>query len=294
LFVLDYSLFERLIYNLVVNYDVFGNVGHQSLTRLYMDLIRMEAEELFLAFLPPSQRIKLRNSWYVGGPLTDIKLRYVFPIIDNSVPTGVVFHNQADAKAEFVQQLLNKHLPPKVRGRPDPISWRLLRFDDLQTVQKLTAPEQALRRIASIKAADATPFARFLPDLAVLLIRGKDGHSIIYSMIHNREHTNISWILGESERFAPQEDTLTIETGVLGAYPNMFFVLRETDIDRFATTVSNLKSTTDYEQLVSAFGVRRSNKEFWSVFDEVNSIHHAGDPVRSGALDLTRYALDTK
>ena len=57
LFVLDYPLLERLVYNLVVNYDVFGNIGHQSLTRLYMDLIRMEAEELFLAFLPPSQRV---------------------------------------------------------------------------------------------------------------------------------------------------------------------------------------------------------------------------------------------
>jgi hypothetical protein len=68
LFVLDYSLFERLVYNLVVNYDVFGNVGHQALTRLYMDLIRMEAEELFLSFLPPSQRLGLRQSWYRGGP----------------------------------------------------------------------------------------------------------------------------------------------------------------------------------------------------------------------------------
>ena len=57
LFVLDYPLLERLVYNLVVNYDVFGNIGHQSLTRLYMDMIRMEAEELFLAFLPPSQRV---------------------------------------------------------------------------------------------------------------------------------------------------------------------------------------------------------------------------------------------
>ena len=62
LFVLDYPLLERLVYNLVVNYDVFGNIGHQALTRLYMDLIRMEAEELFLAFLPPSQRLGLRES----------------------------------------------------------------------------------------------------------------------------------------------------------------------------------------------------------------------------------------
>jgi hypothetical protein len=76
LFVLDYPLLERLVYNLVVNYDVFGNVGHQALTRLYMDLIRMEAEELFLTFLPPSQRVGPRKSWYRGGLLTELKLRY--------------------------------------------------------------------------------------------------------------------------------------------------------------------------------------------------------------------------
>ena len=98
LFVLDYSLLERLVYNLVVNYDVFGNIGHQSLTRLYMDLIRMEAEELFLAFMPPSQRVNLRNAWYRGGPFTDIKLRYVFPLVNSSAPTGVVYRNEANAK----------------------------------------------------------------------------------------------------------------------------------------------------------------------------------------------------
>ena len=79
-FVLDYPLFERLVYNLVVNFDVFGNVGHQVLTRVYMDLIRMEAEELFLSFLPPSQRQRLRRDWYQGSLLTDVKLNYVFPL----------------------------------------------------------------------------------------------------------------------------------------------------------------------------------------------------------------------
>jgi hypothetical protein len=66
---------------------------HQALTRLYMDLIRMEAEELFLSFLPPSQRMGLRQSWYRGGPLTDLKLRYVFPLVNDTAPTGIVYRN---------------------------------------------------------------------------------------------------------------------------------------------------------------------------------------------------------
>ena len=294
LLVLDYSLFERLIYNLVVNYDVFGNVGHQSLTRLYMDLIRMEAEELFLAFLPPAERTSLRNSWYVGGVLTEVKLRYVFPLIDNSTPTAVAFRNPGHAKAEFVEELLNDHLAPEVRGPPDPINWKILRLSGHpQAAHKLTAPDQALHRIASIEAADATPFARFLPDLALMLIRDQDGHAMIYSLVHNREHTNISWILDESERLAPKEDTLTIRAGAVGAYPNMIFVVPEEDVELFATAILKLKSTADYERLVDRFGVRRSNPKFWSFFDEINAIQ-AGDPIRSGALDLTRYELDAR
>ena len=152
-FVLDYALFERLVYNLVVNYDVFGNVGHQALTRLYMDMIRMEAEELFLDFLPPSQRAGLRNSWYRGGPLTDLKLRYVFPLVNRSAPTGVSYRNEARAKAEFVERVINEHLPPPVRGRPDALNWKTLRLPTGGAAPELTATEQALRQIASIKAS---------------------------------------------------------------------------------------------------------------------------------------------
>jgi hypothetical protein len=46
-FVLDYGLLERLVYNLVVGFDVFGNLGHQLHTRLYMEMLRREAEDNF-------------------------------------------------------------------------------------------------------------------------------------------------------------------------------------------------------------------------------------------------------
>jgi hypothetical protein len=295
LFVLDYSLFERLVYNLVVNYDTFGNVGHQSLTRLYMDLIRMEAEELFLSFLPPSQRANLRNSWYRGGPLTEVKIHYVFPLIDSSAPTGVVYRNPANAKAEFVEQVLNEHLAPQVRGPADALNWKTLQpILNLGTPLRLTAAEEALRSIASIKAADSTPFARFFPDLAVILMRGKDGRATIYSLVHNRELSNVSWKLDETDRFAPREDSLTVRAGMLGAYPNIFFQVPEDKINAFSTAVLNIKSAGDYERLVSKFGVRRSNEQFWPTFDAINLIHISSNPVRAGALDLTRYSLDAK
>ncbi|MDT9121678.1 fatty acid cis/trans isomerase, partial [Escherichia coli] len=56
LWLLDYPLFERTYYQLVVNFDVFGNVAHQAQTRLYFDLIRNGAELNFLRLLPPQSR----------------------------------------------------------------------------------------------------------------------------------------------------------------------------------------------------------------------------------------------
>ena len=62
---INYSLLERIHYLLVAGFDVFGNVGHQLETRLYMDFLRMEGEQNFLLYLlPKNARLQLRNFWY--------------------------------------------------------------------------------------------------------------------------------------------------------------------------------------------------------------------------------------
>ena len=62
--IIDYSLLERIHYLLVAGFDVYGNVGHQLESRLYMDFLRMEGEQNFLLFLPQDVRIGLRDFWY--------------------------------------------------------------------------------------------------------------------------------------------------------------------------------------------------------------------------------------
>ena len=65
--VMDYPIFERIYYDLVAGFDIFGNVAHQVSTRLYMDHLRMQSENLFLGFLPADRREEIRASWYVGA-----------------------------------------------------------------------------------------------------------------------------------------------------------------------------------------------------------------------------------
>ena len=291
-FVLDYPLMERLVYDLVANFDVHGNVGHQSLTRLYMDLIRMEAEELFLAFLPPSQRERLRRDWYRGSVLTDIKLQFVFPLLNKSQPTAIKFRNETASKAEFVQRALFERLPAAARGPVDPLNWRILKLPQAGALeQSLSAAETSLRRMASVYALKETPFARYFPDLANLLVRGSDGRLQVYSVVHNREHENVSWVGGESLRLARFQDTLTIRQGFLGAYPNMFFVVEEAQLEDFSRRATQLRSSADYDRLVARYGVTRSSAKFWPVYDEINAHFRMTEPVAFGTLDLTRYEL---
>lgn len=294
-FVLDYPLLERLVYNLVVNFDVFGNVGHQVLTRVYMDLIRMEAEELFLSFLPPADRKRLRQDWYEGGLLTDVKLNLVFPLTNQDQPTGITFKNKSAHKLEFVQRALFERLPAEVRGPTDPINWRVIKVPaDAKEVASATASEVALRRMASVYAKKATPFARFFPELSLVLLKSEDGSSRVYSIIHNREHENVSWIMGENRRLAPYQDTLTIRDGVFGAYPNMLFVVEAGEAAAFAKMAAGITKPGGYDRLVDRYGIRRSNARFWAVFDEINSRAFKAQPIERGALDLTRYQLDAQ
>ncbi len=65
--VIGYPLFERMHYLLLAGYDVYGNIGHQLATRLYMDFLRMEGELSFLTFLPLKDRQPVLDYWYRGG-----------------------------------------------------------------------------------------------------------------------------------------------------------------------------------------------------------------------------------
>lgn len=290
-FVLDFPLLERLVYNLVVNFDVFGNVSHQYLTRLYMDMIRMEAEELFLMFLPPEQRLEYRRAWY-QGLLTQMKMTYVFPTVGVAEPTAVRFSEEVNTKRQMVEKILFFRLNEKVRGPLDTMNWKRLKVPDSLAKQwKIVGLNKELRKISSVRALENTPFARYFPELSLLKITTKDGDLRVFSLIHNKEHENISWVLGESLRMAPQEDSLTLQEGYWGSYPNMIFDIKEKDLKTFVARVAKIKSEQDYQSLVSSFGVRRTQANFWGHYDELNSHFRKTDPVNFGYLDLTRYEL---
>lgn len=287
MFVLDYSTFERLVYNLVINFDTFDNVSHQMLTRLYMDILRMDAEDNFLQFLPQAQRLKLKNEWY-KGLATKLKLDLLGEETFAPLPQGVALAKTADGKLELVQKLLFERLSEKVRGANDTLNWKILR-----SVPPTNPTEMELKRLTSLSVAkNQAAFSAFFPELSLLILLREGKPQATYSILRNREHENLSWILEEDSRLAPSEDTLTILPGVAGGYPNQYLVVEEQDLKAMADRVLNIKTPKQFREFLRSYGVSRMDPRFWPLYDFSNAELLRREPIEGGVLDLSRYSIN--
>ena len=74
----------------------------------------------------------------------------------------------------------------------------------------MNANDKLISEIAGVKVKGRMRFPNFFPETSYLIVRKKDKSIDVYSVIKNREHANISWILSESLRLAPKKDYLKI------------------------------------------------------------------------------------
>lgn len=285
-FMLDYSIFERLVYNLVVNFDVFGDVKHQAMTRLYMDLIRMEAENNYLDFLPPEERLKVKKFWY-QGTLTQMKLNLLNEDQFPKIPAALSFEGQTDTHAHLLDRILFTRLAPAIRGA-DGLNRKKLRPSE----DKLPPVASALRELASVSVHEKSYFAKRMPEFSLLVLQEKGEVTELYSLIRNREHQNISWMFGEGHRLDPDSDTLTILPGVRGSYPNDIFVVEGHELTGFVKALKKIGLKRDFEAFHRKYSLSRRSPDFWRVFDQIQEVNRREDPAEAGYLDLSRYRME--
>lgn len=292
-FVVDYPILERLCYDLVVNFDPFSSTAYQILTRTYMSLIRMEAEELFLSFLPKSQREQIRQSWYQGFILTQLNMKYYYSLDPLFQETGVQYKDPANANAEFVNRVIFERLNQKVRGPEDVINWR--RITPTMTKSKVplipATPEQvSLSRLSGVRVQQA-PFTKFFPDftyLEVVTRQGKPGR--LYSIIRNKEMKNLLWwFIDEAPRRALDDDTLIVLEGVAGSYPNAFLRVSEDQLDAMASLIAAARTQEDWNGVINRYGVPRMSPNFWQTYDEIQYLTNRYLGIEGGIVDLNRF-----
>lgn len=269
--IVGYSLLERIHYLLVAGYDVYGNVGHQLMTRMYMDFLRMEGESNFLAFLPKHVRAQEAEYWY--RHVTEDVTQYIYsPRYAVEVETAIPYRTN-EPKLEFFDGL-RKYLGSALSQR-----WALpLRLS------ANAQSENALRRLQHLHGAMLTQ----LPQLSILSVENS-GERKLFTLSHNIGHANVSTLLFEEHQLLHDEDTLTLVLGVMGSYPNMFFDIAEAQLPAFVEAIEKLNTAEDYTRLVDNFGIRRNSPRFWAYSDWLHERLREQSPIEAGVLDYNRY-----
>jgi hypothetical protein len=284
LWLMDYPLFERTYYQLVVNFDVFGNVAHQAQTRLYFDLIRNGAELNFLRLLPPQARQVYLDDWYQDGGKLKMWLDYTAADLDTA--TGITLPERG-AKGAFAQALLARYAD--LNARPDPLN----RCEGADCHRpglpaELEDAEQALSRLPG-RPAGGLKVIDQLPEATLLRVELADGKREVYSLLRNRAHSNVAFMTGESLRYQPGLDTLTVYPGVLTSYPNFMFSLPASEVPEFVGALEQARDPAAFDKLVQRWGIRRSHPEFWRYFHDLSAYIRETEPVEAGVLDMNRY-----
>ena len=267
--VIDYPLFERIYYLLVAGYDVYGNVGHQLNSRLYMDFMRMEGEFNFLIFLPQRVRESTALFWYRGA--AGEAREYVYgknAILDAE---SAVRYRSHDPQRELYQ-LLGQRLAPVLDKR----------FDLASVADARLRTE--LQALAAVKGAPLS----WLPEMSVLRIDGQAGGPRYFTLLRNTAHANVAHLAREKSELLPDENTLTVVPGFIGAYPNALYQSSAAELPALRAALAGLASEADYRKLADRFALRRTNPQFWAASDELHDAYGAWAPLEAGLLDYNR------
>ncbi|HXC50970.1 MAG TPA: fatty acid cis/trans isomerase [Candidatus Limnocylindrales bacterium] len=271
MWVVGYPLLERIHYLLVAGYDVFGNVGHQLTTRLYMDFLRMEGESNFLYLLPMASRDPVRDFWYRGAS-DDVKQYLQGDKAFFAHETGVVY--RTDEPLTELYGMMKSKLSPVLDRRYDIRASRLSR--------DVAGSMARLGQLSGVATS-------YLPEVTFVTLTGPDGAAEHYSLLHNSAHNNISTLFREAAERLPAEDTVTVVSGFLGAYPNAFQNMPASEFPAYVEAISKLSSEADYSATMAKYGVRRTDPRFWAHSDALHAAYRKMAPIEAGIFDYGRY-----
>jgi hypothetical protein len=270
---IDYTLLERIHYLLTAGFDVYGNFGHQLLTRMYMDFLRMEGESNFLALLPPETRKTELTHWYQNASDT------LNDYLEDGVglfhqPSGIKFQTQ-DPKQELFT-LLKQRL---VAVQP--------KQHELTNSGLTTTAINSLKQVEQqLVGKQATLF----PELTFIMVEPHDPKvkPALFTLFRNSAHTNISSLFDEQNNRDFANDSVTLVNGLVGSYPSAFWHVKESELGALSRQITEVTTAEAYRQFLDRYGVRRTAADFWSFSDRLNNRYREINPIEAGLLDYNR------
>lgn len=158
---------------------------------------------------------------------------------------------------------------------------------DHYSLDKITVPK--LHRLALQTLHQVRGRAAYLLSKVTNLSARQDTGAVShYTLLHNNAHSNSTSVLNGKSNRLPEEDTITVVDGFIGAYPETFMQVDEVRLDEFVKKLLSMQTAKDYQQLMDQFGVCRTDPEFWKHSDQVQAGYKARLPFEAGLLDYSR------
>lgn len=261
--VMDYPLFERIHYLLVAGFDVYGNVGHQLTSRLYMDFLRLEGEKNFLALLPLDKREEIHAYWYRKASKSLLEM---LESQDNNFvqPSGI------DYKTTDPQNELYNILKERLKY----VNNQSYRVDSSILLKPLNLlPSHAVK---------------LLPQVSFILQEDMKGSYQAYTLLRNNAHFNISSLLNEEKQREYQQDKALLIKGFVGDYPSAIWHVKSHEQQIFVDTFGAITNETEYQLAKSKFGIRRTHPKFWFYSDLIHKLAKKSQGTAYGMFDYNR------
>lgn len=262
----DYALLERIYYLLVVNYDVFGSVGHQLATRKYFDYLRYEGESAYLRLFPEAQREAMFDYWY--RDVSKGTRRKDYPMKTLHTPLAIPYPEDRDPRQILRERMERQFAYP---GNAEMV-------------------ERFQRAYAELPQA-TDPFIQYFPEVVFVRIRHEDGENSVLTLLRNKALKNVAHLFGEGKRREPEQDTLLVVHGLVGDYPNLMMDLHESELDDFSAALARVDSPDRMMQIWLRFGILRNSPEFWPALDWFTAWDQSRNSVAAGRFDLKHYFL---
>jgi hypothetical protein len=281
---INYATFERIYYDLVAGFNIYGSLKHKINSRLMITQLRRELEDNYLSLLPEKLRRTERKKWY-----TDKKEeRKTYHFVNSK--TDVQIQDTDNAASELATQIINDRLNEKTAGPIDPINGHARLGTSTTTTSAITDAKSLsanLRFISGVRGG----FSQYFPEISYFGFNQTDGAIHYYTVIRNRAHHSVHYLFGEEKLIDEEGTTLNILKDFPLSFPVQFYTIEMADAQAFIEQIHNISSQEDYQQFEKKYGIPKGDIRFWPYYDHLNAHIMKLDPVNGGVLDINRYGL---
>ncbi|MDA8792174.1 fatty acid cis/trans isomerase [Bacteriovoracaceae bacterium] len=283
---LNYSIFERVYYDLVAGLNIYGGLNHKLNLRLMITHLRREMEDNFISLLPISQRKDQREKWYKSY------MKHVKEFHFDKIKSKIRFdkkHTAAngDHAKNLAINIINTHLK-NVSGPIDPISGHARHLSTPKVIPFIN-DEKSLNDGLKLISGKTGGFAQYLPEVSYFAFKLKSGKLLYYTVNKNIAHKSVHYLFKEKNQIDHQNTTLNIQKDFPLSFPQLFMQIDINKANRFISNLAKLNSAKSFQKIENEFGIQKNDDRFWKFYDDLNNHHKKIDPINYGILDLNRY-----